>query len=197
MMKLYPKQLAPEISEYKDLMADRCVCFSKWEHCAEAIKVYREWEKNVRVEEMREQCNAKRLFLENIQLLLDHSDTILADSRMALAMLPDAGGLAYVGGIFYKPTLATYLEWWRTCKDSHLIIKGKEYWIYYLSGSIMSGVNKCTAISADGDTTCVRVKNFKKTWHSFININRKYRDLPRFNEHYPLPEVIGILKDEK
>ena len=69
----------------------------------------------------------KNFFTDHALFFFDHREQILSDSRMFLAPVPIASGLAYVGSCgFQHPTLGVYIEWWMRYAPFILGKQGKE-----------------------------------------------------------------------
>lgn len=151
-------------------------------------------EKEILENEKQEQKDAQDVLLENIELLMENAERILTDSRMFLALLPDAGGLMYGSSkTFEKPVLGTYLQWWMTCEQSHFVENGKRHWIYHFAGSPLSGMNTCQVVNEDGAVSRLSVRSFKDLWRPFLHINKHYTGLSSSSKHYTLREVVERL----
>lgn len=152
-------------------------------------------EKETLANEKQEQKDAQNVLLENIELLMENAERILTDSRMFLALLPNAGGLMYGSSkTFENPVLGTYLQWWMTCDQSHFVENGKKNWICHFAGSPLSGMNTCQVVNEDGELSLISVRSFKDLWRPFLRINKHYTVLSSSYKHYTLREVVDKLK---
>jgi len=138
-------------------------------------------------------------FLANIALLLDNKERILSDGKMAYAKVPVLNGLAYTGRAgFQNPTLGLYLKFWE--KYPELGIKedkeGEKRYLWFISGSPLSGRNCCSWVNRQGKTKTIPVAPFLPVWSNFVEINADLQDNDKLSEAYTLDEVINILKTE-
>lgn len=137
----------------------------------------------------------KKLFLNNAFLFLQNKDIIMSDSRMFLCPVPIQNGLAYTGTAgFSHPTLGIYLEWWLSCEKATIRKEDKTKWLVYLiSGSPLSGANKCGIVNEKGDIDSESFCPFSPIWSSFTNINKRYDEAKSLYQAYTLEEVVKIL----
>lgn len=141
----------------------------------------------------------KQLFIKNAFHLLAHKERILSDSRMFLCPVAIQSGLAYTGiSGFRRPTLGVYLEWWTFVEGAmRTDDKGRRSLVYHLSGSPLSGSNRCGVVREDGETETVTLLPFNKHWGPFVNINRRYSEAKQLYQAYTLQEVLDILDEEE
>ena len=134
-------------------------------------------------------------FTQHAFFFLKNADRIFNDSRMFLAPVPVVNGLAYMGtGGFRNPTLGIYLEWWINGSEDILKDKdGKKALTYRIAGSPLSGCNSCACVYPDGTTKKIAHSKFGTVWHSFIEINGRYKEAKQKFEAYSLREVFDIL----
>lgn len=143
-----------------------------------------------------EEQELQDLFTDNAFLILANRERILNDSRMLLAPVAVRNGLAYTGA-FQTATLGVYLEWWMNTPYSVLFDEQDTMsLIYFLSGSALSGCNRCAKVYEDGRTEEDRVPFFDKLWPKFADILGDYHEPKKRFEAYSLPVVIDILKRE-
>ena len=137
----------------------------------------------------------KTLFLNNAFLFLQNKDRIMSDSRMFLCPVPIQNGLAYTGTAgFNHPTLGVYLEWWLSCEKATILKEDKTKWlVYFISGSPLSGANKCGIVNEKGDIDSESLCPFSPIWTSFTNINKRYDMAKSLYQAYTLEKVIKIL----
>ena len=135
------------------------------------------------------------LLCRNLYRLIAESDKILADSKMFLAPVPIQNGVAYFGtSCFQNPTLGVYIEWWRHHKCAWVIDElGERRPLKYISGSPLSGANRCAYVSAEGDSYGVSATKFAPVWQSFMNVNTRYTEAKQRYEAYTIKEVIERL----
>ena len=144
----------------------------------------------------------KTLFLDNAFLFLQNKDRIMSDSRMFLCPIPIQNGLAYTGTAgFNHPTLGVYLEWWLSCEKATILKEDKTEWlVYFISGSPLSGANKCGIVNEKGDIESETLCPFSLVWRSFTSINKRYDEAKSLYQAYTLEEVVkklgrrGVLK---
>ena len=144
----------------------------------------------------------KTLFLDNAFLFLQNKDRIMSDSRMFLRPIPIQNGLAYTGTAgFNHPTLGVYLEWWLSCEKATILKEDKTEWlVYFISGSPLSGANKCGIVNEKGDIESETLCPFSLVWRSFTSINKRYDEAKSLYQAYTLEEVVkklgrrGVLK---
>lgn len=138
-----------------------------------------------------EQEKNRIFFTQNAFFFLQHADIILHDSRMFLAPVAITNALDYIGENGFKsPTLGIYLEWWLYSFASiwNDETRGQAL-IYHLTGSPLSGMNKCSCVYADGTTQKIELDHFSAAWRSFMEINRRYTESKQIFEAYTLQEV--------
>lgn len=139
-----------------------------------------------------------KLFLKHAHSLIAHGDAIMADSRMFLVPLPIRNGLAYTGTSGMRnPTLGVYIEWWRNnpcawTEDE----SGTLQPIYFISGSPLSGCNKCAYVDADGEGHTISVPHFNRVWSTFAKLNTHYTEAKQIYESCTIAEVIERLFGE-
>lgn len=147
----------------------------------------------------------KTLFLDNAFLFLQNKDRIMSDSRMFLCPIPIQNGLAYTGTAgFNHPTLGVYLEWWLSCEKATILKEDKTEWlVYFISGSPLSGANKCGIVNEKGDIESETLCPFSLVWRSFTSINKRYDEAKSLYQAYTLEEVVkklgrrGVLKPRR
>lgn len=142
--------------------------------------------------EMRER---RHYFAQNAFLFFDNAERILADRRMALASVDIGNGLAYTGtGLFRGATLGVYAEWWLSGACSNTNDKeGREALTYFISGSPLSGINRCSCTYRDGSIATIEHRDFASVWRSFVQINLRYAGLDR-GVALELEDVVEILR---
>ena len=146
-----------------------------------------------------------KLFLNNAFLFLQNRDRIMSDSRMFLCPVPIQNGLAYTGTAgFNHPTLGVYLEWWLSCENAMIHKEDETKWlVYFISGSPLSGANKCGIVNEKGDTDSKSILPFSAVWSSFMRINKRYDEAKSLYQAYTLEEVVkklgrrGVLKPRR
>ena len=137
----------------------------------------------------------KTLFLNNAFLFLQNKDRIMSDSRMFLCPIPIQNGLAYMGTAgFNHPTLGVYLERWLSCEKAMILKEDKTEWlVYFISGSPLSGANKCGIVNEKGDIGSESICPFSPIWSSFTSINKRYDEAKSLYQAYTLEEVVKKL----
>ena len=137
----------------------------------------------------------KKLFLNNVFLFLQNKDRIMSDSRMFLCPVPIQNGLAYTGTAgFNHPTLGVYLEWWLSCEKALILKVDKTNWlVYFISGSPLSGANKCGIVNEKGEIDSECLCPFPLVWRSFASINMRYDEAKSLYQAYTLDEVVKKL----
>ena len=137
----------------------------------------------------------KTLFLNNAFLFLQNKDRIMSDSRMFLCPIPIQNGLAYTGTAgFNHPILGVYLEWWLSCEKATILKEDKTKWlVYFISGSPLSGANKCGIVNEKGDIESETLCPFSLVWRSFTSINKRYDEAKSLYQAYTLEEVVKKL----
>lgn len=136
-----------------------------------------------------------KLFLNNAFLFLQNCDRIMSDSRMFLCPVPIQNGLAYTGTAgFNHPTLGVYLEWWLSCEKATILKEDNTKWlVYFISGSPLSGANKCGIVNEVGDIKSETLCPFSPVWRSFLSINKHYDEAKSLYQAYTLEEVVKKL----
>ena len=138
-----------------------------------------------------------RLFTENAFILLANKRRILENSRMRFAPIAVRSGLAYCGA-FHPATLGAYIEWWSVCAEAlRMNGAGEKTLVYQLSGSPLSGSNRCMQVYEDGRVESVSVDCFSALWHPFQEIVNRYAKEQEPPQAYTLQEVIDILSSEE
>lgn len=189
---LFPMPKDKMLDEYMVVHNRRNAHYADAQYYDELRKAYERYLQDLDSRYETETKDAEELFLSNVKTLYDNTERILTDSRMFLSPLPCAGGLAYGGAkVFEKPVLGVYLQWWATCHEAH---SKDDEWVYHISGSPLSGMNSCGIVNAEGETKSACLPEFANVWKSFARINKMYRGLSDTYDHYPLCEVIKMLK---
>lgn len=139
------------------------------------------------------------IFTKHAFLFFDNRDRILSDSRMFLAPVKIQSGLAYAGtGGFNNPVLGVYIEWWMTCGPAIVDRYSNMPWlIYRISGSPLSGSNKCGIVNQIGVRESTTILPFSKLWKPFVSINNRYSKAKTLYEAYTLQEVVDQLASEE
>jgi hypothetical protein len=139
---------------------------------------------------------ATELFRQSLSLLWRHRERILSDSRMFLTPIAEPNGLAYLGA-FPAATLGAYIELWTLC-DAALLTdeRGIQHFVTRVAGSPLSGSNRCTLVSEEGEVSTCSVCGFSSLWHPFRGLIRRYRKPQATAEHYTLTEVLTLLSEE-
>lgn len=152
-------------------------------------------DKELKGRRKQEQMDAK-MFYEHTHLFLANAERILSDSRLFLASVHVANGLAYTGTSgFQKPTLGVYIEWWLYHKEASIDAKGRPIW--FISGSPLSGSNACSAVDRKGKTHRAELNgSFSSVWSSFTKVNNRYNEAKGRYMAYNLSEAIEILEGE-
>ena len=153
-----------------------------------------------KIDEEREM--EKKLFLNNAFMFLQNKDRIMSDSRMFLCPIPIQNGLAYTGTAgFNHPTLGVYLEWWLSFEKATILKEDNTTWlVYFISGSPLSGANKCGIVNEKGEIDSESLYPFSPIWTSFTSINKRYDEAKSLYQAYTLEEVVkklggrGVLK---
>ena len=119
----------------------------------------------------------------------------MSDSRMFLCSVPIQNGLAYTGTAgFNHPTLGVYLEWWLSCEKATILKEDKTKWlVYFISGSPLSGANKCGIVNEKGEIDSECLCPFPLVWRSFASINKRYDEAKSLYQAYTLEEVVKKL----
>lgn len=189
---VFPMSHDKEVDDYLVIHNRRNFAYAEAKHFMELKASYDLHQQYLRDKYESETNGARTLLLENIKLIYDNAERILTDSRMFLAPLPCAGGLAYCGTrMFDKPALGVYLQWWMTCKEAH---SKDDEWVYYISGSPLSGMNSCGTVDSNGSAKRTCLSGFANAWRTFTRINKLYQGLSDTCEHYTIKEVIERLK---
>jgi hypothetical protein len=140
-----------------------------------------------------------KLFHDNAFVFLENREKILSDSRIFLCPLPFIkNGLAYTGTSgFHNPTLGIYIEFWMTCTNSNIMEEnGKKWLLCHISGSPLSGINRCTLVNPQGEMKCEEVTSFREIWRPFMEINTRYDEAKIKYEAYTLRQVLSILENK-
>lgn len=133
-----------------------------------------------------------KIFLNNAFFFLAHSDRIMRDSRMFLALVPVQNGPISFG----KLCLGAYLEWWLSYDAVRKISEdGRLSLVFRLAGSPFSGRNSCNEVYEDGSNKVVHISNFMNAVGWLKRISEHYSKYNN-NERYCLKEVVEILKEE-
>lgn len=187
-LECYPIALQPEVAETDNLALDTTGQYLQIEK-----KPHFDTDKEIEARRKQEAVDAK-LFYEHAHLFLANADKILTDSRLFLAPVHIVNGLAYTGTSgFRKPTLGVYIEWWIYHKDASIDAKGRPIW--FISGSLLSGGNACSAVDRKGKTHRAQLNGrFSTVWRSFMEVNTRYTEVKGRYMAYDLREVIDILK---
>lgn len=189
---LFPASHEKDVDDYLVIHNRRNMPYAEARHFAVLKASYDCYQQYLRDKYEDETKDARTLLLENIKLIYDNRERILTDSRMFLAPMPCAGGLAYCGTrMFEKPVLGVFLQWWMTCEEAH---PSDDEWIYYISGSPLTGMNSCNKVDSNGKTVSKEIRGFANLRRSFTQINSMYQGISDACEHYPLREVIERLK---
>lgn len=145
-----------------------------------------------------EEKELDRLFLNNAFVLLNNRERILSDSRMFLCPLPIHNGLAYTGTSgFHRPTLGIYIEFWLHCPTATVKKDNGEKWLlWHISGSPLSGCNRCSLVNPQGETKCEQVASFSGVWRTFMEVNARYDEAKSKYDAYTLRQVLTILDSE-
>lgn len=149
-------------------------------------------------EQQKEKERMQRLFTDNAFMLLEEQEHIMSDSRLFLAQVPIESGLAYVGsGGFRNPTLGVYIEWWLNCPYSSVEDRnGRKWLVYKLAGSPLSGCNCCGLVDQDGNVKKEQLPHFHDAFHSFININQRYKEAKSKYYGFSLLQAIAFFAKE-
>lgn len=189
---IFPLPRNKEADDYMIVHNQRNYPYAEVERFAQLKAAYVRYTKAVDDKYLAETKDAKSLLFKNIRLIYDNAERILTDSRMFLAPLPCAGGLAYCGTrMFDKPVLGGYLQWWKSCSEAH---PKDDEWVYYISGSPLSGSNSCGIVDSNGRAKSTCLSGFLNAWRTFIHVNKIYQGLSDSCEHYTIEEVIERLK---
>ena len=124
-----------------------------------------------------------RLFYKEAFFLYKHRGRILSDSRMFLTPLLFQNNLAYSGTSgLSDATLGVYLEWWENCERSVIKKDGEIHALtYYLAGSPITGINRCNAVTSNGETENVCFSgSFTDLWRPFMAINKRYTEAKKY-----------------
>ena len=137
-----------------------------------------------------------KLFLNNAFLFLQNCDRIMSDSRMFLCPVPIQNGLAYTGTAgFNHPTLGVYLEWWLSCEKATILKEdGTKWLVYFISGSPLTGANKCGIVNERGNIESETLCPFSPVWRSFASINKRYDEAKSIFQAYTMDKVVRILR---
>lgn len=189
---VFPLPRDKEVDEYLAIHERRNYPYGEAERFAQLKAACDRYTKAVDDKYLAEVSDARSLLFKNIRLIYDNRERILTDSRMFLAPLPCAGGLVYCGTrMFDKPVLGVYLQWWMSCSEAH---PKDDEWVYYISGSPLSGSNSCGIVDSNGRAKSTCLSGFLNAWRTFIQVNEMYQGQSDTYEHYSLREVIERLK---
>lgn len=136
-----------------------------------------------------------RPFYSRASLFWQNRERIFADSRMFLAPVPACNGMAYTGAAgFNDPTLGIYLEWWERYEAAHFFDeKGEEWFMWFISGSPLSGANGCAAANTKGQSKGTSARPFLPVWRSFVEVNNRYKDIKPIYDAYSFEQVVELL----
>ena len=139
---------------------------------------------------------ATELFRQSLSLLWRYRERILSDSRMFLTPIAEPNGLAYLG-TFPEATLGAYIELWTLC-DAALLTdeRGIQHFVTRVAGSPLSGGNRCTLVSEEGEVSTRSVRDFSSLWRLLRGLIRRYRKPQATAQHYTLSEVLSHLSEE-
>lgn len=139
---------------------------------------------------------ATELFRQSLSLLWRHHERILSDSRMFLTPIAESNDLVYLGA-FPQATLGAYIELWTLC-DAALLTdeRGIQHFVTRVAGSPLSGSNRCTLVSEEGEVSTCSVRDFSSLWRPLRDLIRRYRKPQATAEHYTLTEVLTLLSEE-
>ena len=133
----------------------------------------------------------QKLFMESAWLLYNNRDYILSNPCMAYAPINMPNGLMYCGDKAFKgATIGVYLDWWQECEKAVVTDEDGRRLIVCFGGSLLSGWNKCYAVTEDGTVSETRVSGFPTLWHPFSHICHRYATGEKPEEPYSLEEVI-------
>lgn len=133
------------------------------------------------------------LFAANVQNIIANEKLIFSDSRIFMCPIDMGCGLAYSG--YFKPTtLGAYLEWWLNYPEAH-DYRGNP--LLRLSGSPLSGANKCTAASPDGKAIPAELHgSFSAAYKSFLAISKRYREDIMECEVYTFKHILQLIEEQ-
>ena len=139
---------------------------------------------------------ATELFRQSLSLLWRYRERILSDSRMFLTPIAEPNGLVYLGA-FPAATLGAYIELWTLC-DAALLTdeRGIQHFVTRVAGSPLSGSNRCTLVSEEGEVSTRSVRDFSSLWRPLRGLIRRYRKPQATAQHYTLTEVLTLLSEE-
>ena len=104
---------------------------------------------------------------------------------MFLTPIAEPNGLAYLGA-FPAATLGAYIELWTLC-DAALLTdeRGIQHFVTRVAGSPLSGSNRCTLVSEEGEVSTCSVRDFSSLWRPFRGLIRRYRKAPSYRRALP------------
>lgn len=157
-----------------------------------------------RREQRRKQAQAfhqpnadEQLISANAFRLLAHSETIIANSKMALCPLEVRCCLAISGSI-KDITLGGLVYWWRNDKHGHVKLEnGDTALLYRLCGSGYGNGNASFAADAQGGIHELAIPYFMATLHSFIDAKSRFKLTVNDEKPYSLQEVIDKLAESE
>ena len=139
-----------------------------------------------------------KVFTDNAFFLLAHSETILADRRMAAAIVRNNLPGCFLGG--KSPaymTLGAYLYMWSNRPSTTIITGGLPALIYWSTGNPGTGSNTCRVIRSDGSTaTCHAPEDFLSIIRAFGSVFNWYRETKDGTDPYSLEQVVEMLRAE-
>ncbi len=110
---------------------------------------------------------------------------------MAYAPIHVQNCLAYItDDVFKGATLGTYVEWWATELGRRVDKQGTPFLVVRISGSPLSGGNKCLIVKENGEEDEIWLERWPSTWHTFMTLCRRYNEGEKPEEPYCLEEVI-------
>lgn len=134
-----------------------------------------------------------QIFIQHIPALWAERKRILSDSRLFLCPIPIRSGVAYCGA-FPIATLGAYIELWSLVDSTHFVDnEGEEHFVYRISGSPLSGNNRCGLVSSSGKDYQASINRFGIAWRSLRELIRRYQEAQSTCEAYSLTEALAIL----
>ena len=96
-----------------------------------------------------------------------------------------------------RATLGSYIELWTLC-DAALLTdeRGIQHFVTRVAGSPLSGSNRCTLVSEEGEVSTRSVRDFSSLWRPLRGLIRRYRNPQATAQHYTLSEVLTLLSEE-
>lgn len=190
-LECYPIALQPEVADSDNLSLD-----TTGQYLQVRKKAHFVTDKELAERRKQEEIDS-RLLYENAYLFLANADKILSDSRLFLAPIGVVNGMAYTGTSgFRKPTLGVYIEWWLHHSEGSFDKEGNPIW--YISGSPLSGASACCSVDRKGKlhSRVYSNRGFSGTWHTFMEVNNRYKEAKAKYMAYALEEVIDMLKGQ-